>query len=203
MYLLQVYADEKYQILNIKSSTGGANNKIFTTETIYDYQLGLVYELTEEGNCSVSPMKLSAPSLVQDSSLGYDVFKLDLNRLLNFDLNYRYFGPALFDERNGIGTQAWQISQENAKVEEKTYPYVVTTQYFNRLTDITSGYNLIGTKINAYDTKYKLNASSSTEYFFYGHEISASESTRKFNVQNCYPDPASRKTIAIYFTCKG
>uniref|UniRef100_T1KVC8 Apple domain-containing protein n=1 Tax=Tetranychus urticae TaxID=32264 RepID=T1KVC8_TETUR len=147
----EVYADEKYQILNIKSSTDG-NNKIFTTETIYDYQLGIEYELTEDGNCSVSPMKLSAPGLVQDSSLGYDVFKLDLNRLLNFDLNYRYFGPALFDERNGIGTHAWQISEEQAKVEEKTYPRVVTTQYFNKLTDITSGYTLIGTKINAYDT---------------------------------------------------
>ncbi|XP_015791028.1 uncharacterized protein LOC107367792 [Tetranychus urticae] len=196
----EVYADEKYQILNIKSSTDG-NNKIFTTETIYDYQLGIEYELTEDGNCSVSPMKLSAPGLVQDSSLGYDVFKLDLNRLLNFDLNYRYFGPALFDERNGIGTHAWQISEEQAKVEEKTYPRVVTTQYFNKLTDITSGYTLIGTKINAYDTAVQLNASRTTEYFFYGHEISASEATRKFNVQNCYPDPES-KTISMYFTCK-
>ncbi|XP_025017754.1 uncharacterized protein LOC107367618 [Tetranychus urticae] len=194
----EVYADERYQILSIKSSTGGDNK----TETIYNYQLGLVYEMTEDGNCSVSPMKLSAPGLVQDSSLSYDIFKLDLNRLLNFHLNYRYYGPALFDERNGIGTHAWQISEEKAKVEEKTYPYVVTTQYFNKLTDMSSGYTLVGTIISAYDIEYKLNASRTTEYFFYGHEISSSESTRKFNVQNCYPDPASRKTIAMYFTCK-
>uniref|UniRef100_T1KVC7 Apple domain-containing protein n=1 Tax=Tetranychus urticae TaxID=32264 RepID=T1KVC7_TETUR len=157
----EVYADEKCQILNIKT-----------------------------------------PGLVQDSSLGYDIFKLDLNRLLNFDLNYRYFGPALFDERNGIGTHAWQISEEQAKVEEKTYPRVVTTQYFNKFSDITSGYTLIGTKINAYNNYVGLTASRATEYFFYGHEISSSESTRKFNLQNCYPDPASRKTIAMYFTCK-
>uniref|UniRef100_T1KVC0 Uncharacterized protein n=1 Tax=Tetranychus urticae TaxID=32264 RepID=T1KVC0_TETUR len=213
----EVYADERYQILSIKSSTGGDNK----TETIYNYQLGLVYEMTEDGNCSVSPMKLSAPGLVQDSSLSYDIFKLDLNRLLNFHLNYRYYGPALFDERNGIGTHAWQISEEKAKVEEKTYPYVVTTQYFNKLTDMSSGYTLVGTIISAYDIEVsnvrrgcsnlqlleslslKPNWKKSKERFLIIKSmINSSESTRKFNVQNCYPDPASRKTIAMYFTCK-
>ncbi|XP_015780971.1 uncharacterized protein LOC107359042 [Tetranychus urticae] len=198
----EVYADEKNQILRIKSSTYGKDNEIMTTESIYDYQLGLVYEFTETGNCSVTPMSLSSPGIVEDSSLSYGNYKLDLNRLLNFDLNYRYLGPVLFEDREEIGVHAWEILNKDAEFGGKTYPNVVTTQYFSKATNGQTGYTLVGTISKAYDKDKKMIAGLTKSYFNFGYEMSSSDSMEKFTVKDCYSDPKAKKTIAFFFTCE-
>uniref|UniRef100_T1K0A8 Uncharacterized protein n=1 Tax=Tetranychus urticae TaxID=32264 RepID=T1K0A8_TETUR len=156
----QVYADEKYQIARIKTSTYGKDNETITTDIIYDYQLGVVYEFTETGNCSISPMDLSAPGLVEDSSLTYGIYKLDLNKLLNFNLNYRYLGPVLFDNREEIGIHAWEMNNINKVVSGEFYPKVVTTQYFSERTeDKQTDYTLVGTTLKAYDRDVRIKRS--------------------------------------------
>ncbi|XP_015781286.1 uncharacterized protein LOC107359314 [Tetranychus urticae] len=198
----EVHADAKNQILRIASSTYGKdNNKLITTDIIYDYQLGLGYEFTEEGNCSVSPMSLSAPGILQDSSLSYGNYKLDLNRLLNLDVNYHYLGPALFEDRDDIGIHAWEMYSKSAKVGGKNRPNVITTQYLSKLTDERTDYTLVGTTLKAYDNNKKMIANLTTSYFNYGYEMSSSDSMEKFSVRDCYSDPKAEKTIAFFFTC--
>uniref|UniRef100_T1K0C2 Apple domain-containing protein n=1 Tax=Tetranychus urticae TaxID=32264 RepID=T1K0C2_TETUR len=193
----EVYADEKNQILRSKSATYGKDNKLITTDIIYDYQLGLEYEFTDEGKCSVSPMSLSAPGLVQDSSLTYGNYKLDLNRLLNFDLNYRYLGPALFGDRDEIGIHAWEILNKGAELGGQSYPNVVTTQYFSELTDGRTDYTLVGTTKKAYDS----NRQDILGLILKLSSMSSSDSMEKFSVRDCYADPKAQKTIAFFFTC--
>ncbi|XP_015780970.1 uncharacterized protein LOC107359041 [Tetranychus urticae] len=197
----EVYADEKNQMMRIKSSTYGKDNEIITTEFIYDYQLGLEYKFAEQGNCSVSSMDLSAPGIVEDSSLTYGNYKLDLNRLFNFDLNYRYLGPVLFDDRDEIGIHAWEILNENVEFDGKTYPNVVTTQYFSEQTGQRTDYTVVGTTVKAYDKDKKMVASLTTSYFNYGYGMSSLDSMKKFTIRDFYSDAKAEKTIAFFFSC--
>uniref|UniRef100_T1K0A1 Apple domain-containing protein n=1 Tax=Tetranychus urticae TaxID=32264 RepID=T1K0A1_TETUR len=199
----EVYADEMYQIARIKTSTYGKDNETIKTDIIYDYQLGLEYEFTQEEKCSVSPMSLSAPGIVEDSSLTYGNYKLDLNRLLNFDLNYRYLGPVLFEDRDEIGLHAWETLNKDFEVGETTYSNFVTTQYFSKLTDGQTDYTLVGTTLKIPANEKKMAASLATRYYDYGHEISYSDSMEKFSVKDCYSELKAKRTIAFFFTCSG
>ncbi|XP_025015932.1 uncharacterized protein LOC112538521 [Tetranychus urticae] len=197
----EVYADEKYQILRIKSSTYGKDNKILTNDILYDYELGLEYGFTQEGNFSASPMSLSAPGIVEDTPFTYGNYKLNLNRLLNFDLNYRYLGPVFFEDRDEIGVHAWEILNKDMEVGGKVYPNVVTTQYFSGITDGRTGYTLVGTTKKAYDSNKKLLASLTTTYFDIGFKMSSSDSMGKFSVEDFYVETKAKKTIKFFFNC--
>ncbi|XP_053204882.1 uncharacterized protein LOC128389347 [Panonychus citri] len=201
----EVFSDEKFQMVDIKTTIKFHVNQIEKkTEKVYDYTLGLVYELNHEDGqrkCQMSPMDSSAPGLIIDKTNP----SFSLNQ--QFDLNgqYYYMGPVnymnLFNTQSKV--EGWQANIKNGKIDDINYDLVIATQYIlpQTVTNDVKDTVMIGTTFDGYaKTDGKRSIRKKIDYQIISTELD--DSKDKFRIVDCYPDPESRKTLELRFSCK-
>ncbi|XP_053207191.1 uncharacterized protein LOC128391349 isoform X2 [Panonychus citri] len=198
----EVFADEKFQLVNIKTTIKLNPNQIEKRpEKVYDYTLGLVYELDGQRECQMYPMDSSAPGLLMDKTNP----SFSLNQQFNLNGQYFYIGPVsymnLFNTQ--LKAEGWQENIKKGKIDDINYDLVIATQYVlpQAVTNTEKDMVIVGTTFDGYaKTDGNRSIRKKIDYQIISTEFD--DSKDKFHIADCYPDPESRKTLELRFSCK-
>uniref|UniRef100_T1JXS3 Uncharacterized protein n=1 Tax=Tetranychus urticae TaxID=32264 RepID=T1JXS3_TETUR len=150
----RIYAAQYYEFLKIKASLLGS-----ISEIIYDYGLGVAFNVDEGGSVAVASIDSNTPGIDSNGNFALSsLFMLDgsFKYLGKLNLNGRISMETLFvditQHRSGIPVEAWESVQFNVNINGKKADKAVITQYFaqSHYEDIFWGYTLVSTKISIY-----------------------------------------------------
>ncbi|XP_015792698.1 uncharacterized protein LOC107369265 isoform X2 [Tetranychus urticae] len=189
----EIYASRTTRLLRIKANLLGVS-----TETIYDYPLGVAYLFEEDGSCSILGADLNSPGI---SSYGF----FNLARLFLADNAFRYLGKLNLERRSGFSVDAWELIEYNFTINGIKADKAIITQYFveSRDSEIFAGHTLVSTtvaiyKLDSSKKTYTLTDEITRDYMNFASVGFEDEFHDIFTLKEC-KDLSSAKTLTLGF----